>query len=190
MLAFGRLRAPEAVLLEQMNSANRMYLTLYNDYPKRFYFNFNLATMSHDEMVDERENLIGQGISIPDFNTEYYNHHDEFDKFSCVTGDYRAVSTIAETDDSVTIKVESDLDSDTETICNSDAPSSTQYEFSSASTLSTNPSQLQNNGNIPVVLDPVCVNNEHEGMTYDLLADGPEAYDYKESVEQNGNLYL
>ena len=145
--------------------------------------------MSFDEMVDERENLIGQGVSIPDFDTEYYNHNDEFDKFSCVTGDYRAVSTIAETDDSITIKVESDLDSDNETICNSDYTSSTSFNSSLASTASTNPSQAQNNGNVPVVLDPVHVNNEHEGMTYDLLADGPEIYDYKESVEQNGNIY-
>ena len=150
--------------------------------------------MTYEEMADKREELIAQGVLLPNLDDEYHNHDDQFDKFSCVTGDYRATSSISDADNMCTIKVESDIDSDTETlhysdtetICQSDTDSSSRFEFSTASTPSTRISQFPD-GNTPVVYDPVHVNNEHEGMTYDLLADGPEIYDYQETIVQTGN---
>ena len=125
---------------------------------------------------------------MPNLEDQYYNHDDDFDNFSCFTGDYRAESTITD-DSSITIKVESDLDdcsfgSDTETLCDSDTVS--QFQFESASTIYTTKSQARLNGNEAVVIGAVGV-NEHEGMSYDLLADGLEAYDYDENVLQTGN---
>ena len=146
--------------------------------------------MSYDEMAEEREILIGQGVDMPNMDSEYYDHDDKFDAFSCVTGDYRA-SQYADSDDTITIKVESDIeshiDSDTDTLC-SGMDLSSRNEFSTASTPSTNISQLIN-GNVRVIMNNVGVNDEHEGMNYDLLADGPESYEYHESIIQNGNSY-
>ena len=144
--------------------------------------------MTYEEMADERELLIGQGVHLPNLDDDYYNHDDQFDTFSCATGDYRAVPHYAEDDDTVTIKVESDIDShydsDTDTLCN-DLEMSSRNEFSTASTVS----QLQSTGNVPVVADAVGVNDEHEGMNYDLLGDGVESYEFHESIVQTGNIY-
>ena len=144
--------------------------------------------MSYDEIAEQREELIAQGVDMPNMDDEYYNHDDQFDAFSCYTGDYRASSKYADSDDTVTIKVEPDFDDDISTLC-STADLSSRNEFSTASTPSTRISQIPD-GNIPIVMDAVGVNDEHEGMNYDLLVDGPESYEYHESIIQNGNLYL
>ena len=142
--------------------------------------------MSYDEIAAERELLISQGVEMPNMEDQYYNPDDQFDKFSCYTGDYRA--SIFTDDSSIAIKVESDLDdyslsSDTETLCDTSEAIS-QVQYSTASTITT---QNQLNGNEAVIIGAVGV-NEHEGMNYDLLVDGLEAYDYNENVLQNGNV--
>ena len=146
--------------------------------------------MTYDEIAEEREVLIGQGLDMPNMDDDYFDHDDQFDAFSCATGDYRA-STI--TDGSVVVKVESDLesyiDSDAETLC-SDSEYTSAREFSTASTRTSRYPSCALDGNSPVIVNPVGVNNEHEGMNYDLLADGPESYDFQETIIQNGNLYL
>ena len=151
--------------------------------------------MTREEMADEREILIGQGLDMPNLDDEYYDHDDKFDTYSCATGDYRS-SIFTDGPDSVIIKLESDLDSDTETL-HSDSNTlydtsdmTSQFAYSSASTPLTTPSQIApENGQKAVVVNPVGVNNAHEGMSYDLLIDGPEVYDYSESVVQTGKIY-
>ena len=142
--------------------------------------------MSYEDIAAERELLISQGVDMPNMNDQYYENDDTF---SCLTGDYRAESTITDTS-GVTIKVESDVDScslssDTETLCDA-SDTISQFPFESASTIYTTKSQMRLNGNEPVTVGTVGV-NEHEGMSYDLLADGLEAYEYNENVLQNGN---
>ena len=131
--------------------------------------------MTPEEIQERREELISQGIIIPEAEDEYYNLDDKFDTFSCVTGDYRATPSQADTE-SISIKVESDLDTDFD--------SDTETLISQPST----PSNSTNlNGNEPVLADPVGVNNEHEGMNYELLMDGVEVYECNENIIQSGN---
>ena len=148
--------------------------------------------MSFSEINEVREDLIGQGVNIPDLDNQYYNLDDKFDNFSCITGDYRATSTITDAS-SVCVKVESDIDTDVETMYDSDTVTlcNSSHYISQASTPSTpsGTSGAYQNGTAPVIITPVGVNDEHEGMSYDLLIDGAEAYDYKETIVQTGNTY-
>ena len=148
--------------------------------------------MSYDDIAAEREQLIEQGVDLPNLEDQYYNPDDKFDTFSCATGDYRAQSKSSDIEDSITIKVESDIDdysTDTETLCD-DSEYTSQGPYSTLSTITTAKSQAGLNGNEPVVIGGVGVNDTHEGMSYDLLADGLEAYEYNENILQTGNLYL
>ena len=149
--------------------------------------------MTYEEMAEAREVLISQGVDVPDLHDEYYDMDDKFDTFSCATGDYR----IAPDDDDIAVKVESDTDtysttdsdtflSETETEC------SDTRQYSGASTVYTT-SQINSNGNVPVVADGVGVNDEHEGMNYDILlgdADNSEEYTLNEHIVQTGKLVL
>lgn len=127
-------------------------------------------------MFARREILIGQGLDVPDLPDEYYNLDDKFDTYSCVTGDYRATSSYVDTD-SISITVDSDFEtdysSDTDTLIS-------QASTPSSSTLTSTQRKEE------AQINPVGVNNEHEGMNYELLMDGIEEYDYKENVIQTG----
>ena len=149
--------------------------------------------MTYDEMAAERELLISQGVEIPNLNDQYYDPNDKFDTFSCATGDYR--SSQFTDGSSLIIKVEADSDSDNETICSDrtlydTSDMTSQFEYSTASTPTTQKTQSISNGQAAVVVNPVGVNNAHEGMSYDLLIDGPESYDYQETVIQTGKCPL
>lgn len=149
--------------------------------------------MTYDEMADVREVLISQGVDVPDLRDDYYNMDDKFDTFSCATGDYRNAPD--DDDDDIAVKVESDTDtysttdsdtflSETETEC------SDTRQYSGASTVYTT-SQINSNSNVPVVAKAVGVNDEHEGMNYDLLlddADESEEYTFNEHIVQTGKL--
>ena len=143
--------------------------------------------MSYDDIAAERELLISQGVDLPNLDNQYYNHDDQFDNFSCYTGDYRA--SVFTDDSSIAIKIESDIDdfsfnSDTDTLCDT-SDTVSQFPYTTASTISTAQSRARLNGNEAMVIDTVGV-NEHEGMNYDLLADGLDSYEYDENVLQTG----
>ena len=141
-----------------------------------------LAIYTNEEIRIQREELISQGIIIPNVENEYYNHDDESDRFSCATGDYRASNF---TDAGSTIIDIGDDTLSSGTTTNSD----TLYDGSDAISQLSTPTGTST-GQEPVYYEPIGVNDAHEGMAYDLLLDGPGDYDFEETSVQKGNFTI